>query len=59
MDILCDPTNYVRFALSLTVSEISANLCFLTNFKNFEILEMLKNVTNFNSSALSLTVSKF
>ena len=55
--------NLVRFALSLTISEISANLRFLKKNKNFEIFEMFKNVPDFNlfflsHKTLSLTVSE-
>ena len=43
----CDPQSFARFALSITVSQMSANLCFLKHFKfskKIDILKMFKNV---------------
>ena len=50
--------NFVSFALSLTVSEISANFSFLKFYKKNEIYEMFQNVPNFNQFALSPSVSE-
>ena len=63
------PPNFVCFALSVTNSEISANLCFLKFSKIFVIFKMFKNVMrwsmkpmqsqNFARFALSQTANLF